>query len=353
MTDGLDGLASGNNGSITTTTDLTDLTFMLNFDALWVDQRGPTVASGGLLNATEISNIATFIATGRPVVLMGANFNWASWNDQIMSIVGGAYDGDAESVFALPIESHQLTDGVENIFLSFAGIAVGGTPLFDVNTATLWGDNVLTVLDVFMFSDTGQTQTASDNEVFANNVALWISGYIPPSGAPDISVNPLSLGFGDLPVGGHTQMDVTVTNQGDTDLQIGNVGVIDGLAPPFSFGADTCFGSVVPALNDCVITVMFQPTVTGAFADSFNILSNDPATPDVTVQVAGAGIVAPGIGGHATGLSIKTVNCKNRTTKERVSIRIDGGSSIWDCELAGLVVNPGDKIDMTIKGAAD
>jgi hypothetical protein len=161
------------------------------------------------------------------------------------------------------------------------------------------------------------------------------------------------VNFGDLPVGNRTQFEVIVTNQGSADLQIGDVGVIDGLAPPFSFGADTCFGNVVLPSNSCVVTVEFQPTFTGQFPDSFNILSNDPDTPDVTVQVTGAGIEPPGLGGHATGLSIKTVNCRNKTTKDKVSIRINGGSSSWDCELAGLEVNPGDQIDMTIKGTAN
>ena len=68
-------------------------------------------------------------------------------------------------------------------------------------------------------------------------------------------------------------------------------------------------------------------------------------------------IGATSVGGSVTGMSPSTgkVTCRNVTTKKTVKITIPAGVGSWDCEEAGLVVNPGDKIKQTITvtGLAD
>ena len=63
------------------------------------------------------------------------------------------------------------------------------------------------------------------------------------------------------------------------------------------------------------------------------------------------------VGGSVAGMSPTTgkVTCQNLTTKKKVKITIPAGVRSWDCEEAGLVVNPGDKIKQTITvtGPAD
>ena len=64
-----------------------------------------------------------------------------------------------------------------------AGFAVGGAPLFDTvgggSVATLWGENVLTVLDTFLWFD--GDLLLQDNAQFAINIADWIAE--PPPGS--------------------------------------------------------------------------------------------------------------------------------------------------------------------------
>jgi len=64
-----------------------------------------------------------------------------------------------------------------------------------------------------------------------------------------------------------------------------------------------------------------------------------------------------GVGGTVTGMSLSKANvtCRNLTTKKIVKITIPAAARSWNCETAGLVVNPGDKIRMTLtgKGPAD
>ncbi len=57
------------------------------------------------------------------------------------------------------------------------------------------------------------------------------------------------------------------------------------------------------------------------------------------------------VGGSATGLSITNVTCRGRGRP--VTIQINGASDSWDCELAGLEVNPGDRIEMKVIGVAE
>jgi CSLREA domain-containing protein len=95
---------------------------------------------------------------------------------------------------------------------------------------------------------------------------------------------------------------ITLTNAGDGDLILSTVALANPLAAPFSIVADTCSGLTlklipVPAANSCTITTRFAPTAEGTFPDTFNIPSNDPATPAVSFALTGAGTLAlvPGI----------------------------------------------------------
>lgn len=167
MTAALDA-ASGN--TVTVAPNFANLGQMLSFDALWLDQRW----TSGSLTATEVANIQAFIATGRRVVMIGENNNWTAWNQQILGIVGGTYNGGNLNGTANAIVNNSITSGVPTINLPAAGDAgnaVGGTALYDLNFATLWGanDNVLTILDVNVFDN------INGNAQFRTNVAQWIS----------------------------------------------------------------------------------------------------------------------------------------------------------------------------------
>jgi len=58
------------------------------------------------------------------------------------------------------------------------------------------------------------------------------------------------------------------------------------------------------------------------------------------------------VGGNVTGMSPAFVVCNNRTTGQTVATLL-GGDKTWDCEAEGLVVTPGDSVQMFIRGSAD
>jgi hypothetical protein len=165
-------LNTASSSGVTVTADFSNLAQMLAADALWLDQRWVS----GSLSGTELTNLSTFISTGKRVVMIGENSSWTGWDNQILGLVGGSFAGNGFNT-ATTIYSHALTAGVTSITLPGSGLSTvsGGTALFDQNWATLWGanQNVLTLLDVNVMSD-GQWGSA-DNAVFATNVAQWIS----------------------------------------------------------------------------------------------------------------------------------------------------------------------------------
>lgn len=150
-----------------------------NADALWVDHRGAFTA----LPQAEFNALMGFIASGRRVVFMGENVLWADWNRPVLEALGGGFVGGTVFANAMPTgASPELTAGVSGVQLTSAGIAQGGISLFDQNWATLWGENVLTLLD----GDAFASPTFRDgNAAYAENVVDWLAV---PGPAPVVAV---------------------------------------------------------------------------------------------------------------------------------------------------------------------
>jgi hypothetical protein len=114
---------------------------------------------------------------------------------------------------------------------------------------------------------------------------------------PDITVadsvapiSDLQIPFGNVTEGNSSDQAVTIANEGNANLSIGNIAQANELADPFSIINDACSGkSIMPAAN-CTFTVRFLPTTVGSYNDSFDVPSNDPDENPVTVVVSGTGL---------------------------------------------------------------
>jgi len=138
------------------------------------------------------------------------------------------------------------------------------------------------------------------NDADENPVTFNVSGNGIGVTAPDITVTDAIAPINDLqiPFGNVTEMTtadqtVTVTNDGNANLVIGNVATANFLAAPFSVQNDTCSSQTLTPAGNCTLTIRFEPTTTGAFSDSFDIPSNDADEDPVTVTINGTGIAAP------------------------------------------------------------
>ena len=110
----------------------------------------------------------------------------------------------------------------------------------------------------------------------------------PPPPAPQISVSPNPVAFGNLRAGYglFTDRVVTVSNTGNANLNISSIGTP---AAPFSIVGGTCaVGTPVAPGGNCTVIVRFTPTAVTAYTGSFGINSNGG---DVTVNLTGTGSI--------------------------------------------------------------
>jgi hypothetical protein len=99
--------------------------------------------------------------------------------------------------------------------------------------------------------------------------------------------------FGNVVHGLTADQTVTVSNTGNASLTIGLIANANSLAAPFSITTDNCSGKTIAPGGSCTLKVRFAPTAAGLFNDTFDIPSNDPSTPAVTVSVSGTGVNNP------------------------------------------------------------
>jgi hypothetical protein len=73
----------------------------------------------------------------------------------------------------------------------------------------------------------------------------------------------------------------------------------------------------------------------------------------IRMTVTGSVDLTASVGGSATGLLLNKVRCINDTTRQAVDIDMSNTPPSWNCEAAGLLVNPRDSIRMNINGGAE
>ncbi len=161
---------------------------------------------------------------------------------------------------------------------------VGTLASGDARTVTISADTLYTLT----CTNTGGSDTAGKTITAVPVVpVVAVTDSIAPAGDRQ-------LPFGGVASGSNLSGTVTVANAGNAALVLGTVATANQLATPFSITADTCSGQTLAPAATCTVTVLFAPSATGAFSDAFDVPSNDPATPSVTLSVSGTG-VAPAI----------------------------------------------------------
>jgi len=106
---------------------------------------------------------------------------------------------------------------------------------------------------------------------------------------PDIRVDPVALDFGEVRTGTAPGAgEVTISNVGDGALTLYGVEVDDPYGPAFTAGA-LAVGSLEPSASTSV-TVQFAPVVMGTASARLRVLSDDPDSPEVPVDLAGIGL---------------------------------------------------------------
>src|SRR5688572_26530774 len=109
---------------------------------------------------------------------------------------------------------------------------------------------------------------------------------------PVIQVTPESLDFGDVAVGGTSQLNISIEDvetEPTCSIEIQNI-TLDSGAPNFELLGLGGFPFSIPVGTPFTFQVRFAPPSSGPFTGQITITSNDPVTPTVTVTLAGNGI---------------------------------------------------------------
>jgi hypothetical protein len=147
-----------------------------------------------------------------------------------------------------------------------------------------------------VFNDSFDIPSTDPDE---NPVTVTVSGTGTVVLVPEITVTDTSAPFddrqvlfGDVTEGVTADHIVTVSNDGNATLALGNLAVANPLAEPFSILIDTCSGQKLKPMTDCTLDVRFAPAGASSYSDSFDIPSNDPDESSLTVNLSGTGLSA-------------------------------------------------------------
>jgi hypothetical protein len=125
-----------------------------------------------------------------------------------------------------------------------------------------------------------------------SNLYVWPvrAGTLPP----DITVTDsipsvvdLQIPFSKVPTGNYSDQTLTITNEGSSDLVVGDIAQVDALSIPFEVVNDNCSGQTLAKSANCTTGIRYSPTSTDLITDTLDIPSNDPNENPVIVEVSG------------------------------------------------------------------
>ncbi|UCD09647.1 MAG: DUF11 domain-containing protein [Dehalococcoidales bacterium] len=131
-----------------------------------------------------------------------------------------------------------------------------------------------------------------ENDIYVNvipfsNIAIAVTKVTSEELIPDIHVKPESIDFGDVYVGSTSSSGiVTVSNQGNYDLNITNVSIDND---QFKIIANNLAGHILTPGSSETMSLRFSPAAYGTQTGKMTITSNDPDENLVTVTLAGTG----------------------------------------------------------------
>ena len=152
-------------------------------------------------------------------------------------------------------------------------------------TAALKTGKSCTIAITFLANAIG-LQTATLNvldSTLASPQEVGLSAYVID---PVAQFNPTTLAFGNEPVNSFTTVPVTLTNSGETALNIGGISIVGTNSGEFS-QVNNCPAVLAPTGN-CTISVTFAPTVKGARKGTLTVTDNASGGTS-TVALTGTG----------------------------------------------------------------
>ncbi|MEK8017723.1 MAG: S8 family serine peptidase, partial [Candidatus Parabeggiatoa sp.] len=117
------------------------------------------------------------------------------------------------------------------------------------------------------------------------NLKKALERLAPSADEPNIEVTPTSHNLGNVILGDSSTVTVTISNTGNSDLEIGRISL--GSA---DFSSENCYNTTVAVGKNCTVTVTFTPDTDGVKTTKLSIHSNDPDIAVTEVSLTGKGL---------------------------------------------------------------
>jgi hypothetical protein len=227
-------------------------------------------------------------------------------------------------------------------------------------------------------ADAFSTDVSIDHSTISGNLGGAIRNYADPN-ASDVLVDLERC----IISGNSSVTGVEISNQGSEATVVAddynlfgddaktNAQAFSGFTPGATDVSATSDGTNPTALTDILDTTLRDnggPTETLALVEgspAIDASPDDAGCPDTDQRSVprpqGAAcdigayefqVAAAAVGGSVTGMTPTTIICENKETEQRVSVPLPDDST-WNCEEAGLVFGPGDRIGQRVTGVAD
>ena len=135
-------------------------------------------------------------------------------------------------------------------------------------------------------------QTGTFIETLSGGIYSFPTGLafpVPIPTKPDISVSPSSLfyDFGDVELGSTSTVLISISNEGDADLTLTNIGFQAGSSNEFSITSSPSLPVILVQGANSEVEISYNPLTDGFSSATLDIGSNDPDEPLVKVDLTG------------------------------------------------------------------
>lgn len=125
-----------------------------------------------------------------------------------------------------------------------------------------------------------------------------IRAYYTTGAAGSISVSDSAVDFGNTLIFSSKSQTITVTNSGTGNLNVGAITLENVVATDFTLANDAVSNTTIAAGQSATFDIVFRPGRVGVTTARVNIASDDPANPNVYIDLTGSGFFVPAADDH-------------------------------------------------------
>ncbi len=270
--------------------------------------------------------------TSIPILGIGAT------NEPNISVSPSSYAFGNVFIGANKIFSSVIVKNIGLADLNITDVKINGPTDFRVNYdtcngTTLQSNQTCTIDIVFNPNSTGPktaTLEIHSNDPNTPVATVDFSGTgVPP---PDIDVTPQAIDFGNVFLDNSATVTLTISNKGNSDLEISFVGGVTAPVSVFPGQTNPCPSpSTTPFIlapnQNCTYDITFSPTQPGLINKQFTITSNDPDENPLYINITGVGIVSnePWISVDPTSVDFGVQGVNTQSQSSRITVSNFGG----------------------------